>query len=104
MLGPPVLDGGKNSDGTTVHTKQMGQKSADKGTPCRRDRFAVFVQFAVYRFDEFYYWDTCFINKGLIADGRYEDDNPIYKQHQINPSSYLRFLRYDDTHGNGEVL
>ena len=24
-------------------------------------------------FDEFYYWDTCFINKGLIADGRYED-------------------------------
>ncbi len=24
-------------------------------------------------FDEFYYWDTCFINKGLIADGKYED-------------------------------
>ena len=23
-------------------------------------------------FDEFYYWDTCFINKGLIADGKYE--------------------------------
>ena len=24
-------------------------------------------------FDEFYYWDTCFTNKGLIADGKYED-------------------------------
>ena len=24
-------------------------------------------------FDEFYYWDTCFINKGLIADGKIED-------------------------------
>ena len=23
-------------------------------------------------FDEFYYWDTCFINKGLITDGKYE--------------------------------
>lgn len=23
-------------------------------------------------FDEFYYWDTCFINKGLIADGKFE--------------------------------
>lgn len=24
-------------------------------------------------FDEFYYWDTCFINKGLIADGKIGD-------------------------------
>ncbi len=24
-------------------------------------------------FDEFYYWDTCFINKGLISDGKYGD-------------------------------
>ena len=24
-------------------------------------------------FDEFYYWDTCFINKGLIADEKIED-------------------------------
>ena len=24
-------------------------------------------------FDEFYYWDTCFINKGLLADGKLED-------------------------------
>ena len=23
-------------------------------------------------FDEFYYWDTCFINKGLLADGNVE--------------------------------
>lgn len=23
-------------------------------------------------FDEFYYWDTCFLNKGLIADGKIE--------------------------------
>lgn len=24
-------------------------------------------------FDEFYYWDTCFINKGLLADGKIQD-------------------------------
>ena len=23
-------------------------------------------------FDEFYYWDTCFINKGLLADKKIE--------------------------------
>lgn len=35
-------------------------------------------------FDEFYYWDTCFINKGLLADGKTED-----ALHNVLNTAYL---------------